>query len=418
MLNKTYVFHTLGCKLNFAETSSVGKQLQQMGFRKAKAGEEAGVCIVNTCSVTETADRKDRQAIHKIRREHPNAVLIVTGCYAQLKPGEVAAIDGVDLVLGMNEKFDIPAFLEKYGQNEAAQVYCSPIRQSDEFHGACSKDDRTRFFLKVQDGCDYFCTYCTVPLARGKSRNGTIASLVSEAENAIAGGAKEIVLSGVNIGDFGKTTGETFFDLVKALDAIQADVRYRISSIEPNLLTDEIIDYVASSAHFAPHFHIPLQSGSNDVLQLMKRRYTREVFAAKVAKIKAVMPHAFIGVDVIVGVRGETEDFFADACRFIESLDISQLHVFTYSERPNTEMLKIPYTVPPQEKKRRSDVLHALSARKTEQFYAAHKGYEATVLWESKKTGSVMHGFTENYIRVEAPYQKELVNTFQKIRVS
>lgn len=414
---KTVAFLTLGCKLNFAETSAIGKQLVALGYRKAKAGEEADVCIVNTCSVTDTADHKDRQAIHRIRRQHPNALLVVTGCYAQLKPEEVAHIQGVDLVLGMNEKFSVPDFLAKAEAKKAEKVNRAAIREIDDYHPSCSKDDRTRFFLKVQDGCDYFCTYCTIPYARGKSRNGTIAATVAEAREAIAEGAKEIVLSGVNIGDFGKSTGEHFFDLVKALDAIEADVRYRISSIEPNLLTDEIIDYVAHSRHFTPHFHIPLQSGCNEVLRLMKRRYTRELFAQKVARIKSVMPHAFIGVDVIVGVRGETPEYFEDARQFIAGLDISQLHVFTYSERAGTKMLDIDYVVPPVERKRRSDVLHALSAEKTATFYAAHKGYEAVVLWESKRSGDTMHGFTENYIRVEAPYKKELVNTFQPVTV-
>ena len=347
-------FTTLGCKLNFAESSALGKALLERGHVRAKQGEEADICIINTCSVTDAADHKDRQMIHRVRRQNPHAILIVTGCYAQLKPQEIAHIEGVDYVLGQDEKFNLPAFIEQLENhqspitNHQSQILISPIREVDDFHGAYSKDDRTRCFLKVQDGCNYFCSYCTIPLARGKSRNPSIASLVEQAREALEGGAKEIILSGVNIGDFGRSTGETFIDLLRALDNIEpADFRIRISSCEPNLLSDEIIDFVAHSRHFAPHFHIPLQSGSNTVLKIMGRRYTRELFAERVAHIKAVMPHAFIGVDCMVGVRGETEECWRDYTDFIETLPVSQLHVFTYSERANTRMLEMDLEVVP-----------------------------------------------------------------------
>ena len=433
-------FTTLGCKLNFAESSSIGKALLERGHTRAQRGEEADICIINTCTVTNTADHKDRQTIHRIRRQNPNAIIIVTGCYAQLKPEEIADMNEVDYVLGQNEKFNIPQFIEELeartksqewkvkSQESRAVIHTSAIREIDAFHGAFSKDDRTRCFIKVQDGCNYFCTYCTIPLARGKSRNPSIAEVVTEAKKALAGGAKELVLTGVNIGDFGRSTGEQFIDLLRALDAIDhslltTDYRIRISSCEPNLLTDEIIDFVAQSRHFAPHFHIPLQSGSNDVLRIMKRRYTRELFAERVAHIKSVMPHAFIGVDCMVGVHGETEEFFADYVNFIEALPVSQLHVFTYSERANTRMVEMDLLVVPRsERDRRSKVLHAISTQKTEQFYTAHIGQKATVLWESKRIKQddgpdLMEGFTENYIKVSCPYDKQKVNTFEQITI-
>ena len=413
--NKKVVFHTLGCKLNFAETSAIGKQLADEGFVKVKQGEQADVCIINTCSVTDTADHKCRQAINRLNRQHPDAIMIVTGCYAQLKPEEVAAIEGVDLVLGANEKFNILEYIQKLDGTEKSEIHRSEIKRVREFKPSCSRDDRTRYFLKVQDGCDYFCTYCTIPYARGRSRNATIPETVSMAMQAVEAGAKEIVLSGVNIGDFGKSTGESFFDLVKALDTIPADVRFRISSIEPNLLTDEIITYISTSHRFMPHFHIPLQSGTNEVLQLMKRKYNRELFAHKVELIKELLPHAFIGVDVIVGVRGETDELFEQSCRFIDSLDISQLHVFTYSERAGTKMLDIEYTVSLNERKRRSNLLHALSEKKTKTFYQSQIGNTYPVLWESRHNGEFMVGFSSNYVKVERPYDKKLVNTIQTI---
>lgn len=420
-------FTTLGCKLNFAESSALGKALLERGHVRAKKGEQADICVINTCSVTDAADHKDRQMIHRIRRQNPNAILIVTGCYAQLKPNEIAHIEGVDYVLGQNEKFNLPAFIEKIEQSPVStiqsQIKISPIRETDDFYGAYSKDDRTRCFLKVQDGCNYFCAYCTIPMARGKSRNPSIASLVSQAQEAVDGGAKEIILSGVNIGDFGHSTGEKFIDLLCALDELKGDYRIRISSCEPNLLSDEIIDFVAHSKHFAPHFHIPLQSGSNTVLKIMGRRYTRELFAGRVTHIKSVMPHAFIGVDCMVGVRGETEECWAEYVDFIESLPVSQLHVFTYSERANTRMLEMDLLVVPQkERERRSKVLHAVSEKKTSAFYREHENYEATVLWEGsqKMTESgqkLMCGFTENYIKVSRPYDRTKVNTFERIIV-
>lgn len=417
-------FTTLGCKLNFAESSALAKALLERGHTRAGKGETADICIINTCSVTDAADHKDRQMIHRIRRQNPNAILIVTGCYAQLKPQEISHIDGVDYVLGQDQKFHLTEFIEQL-ENHQSNIYLSPIREVDDFHHAYSKDDRTRCFLKVQDGCNYFCSYCTIPLARGKSRNPSIASLVTKAQEAIDGGAKEIILSGVNIGDFGRSTNERFIDLLRALDGLQGDYRIRISSCEPNLLSDEIIEMVAHSRHFAPHFHIPLQSGSNTVLKIMGRRYTRELFAERVAHIKSVMPHAFIGVDCMVGVRGETADCWADYIDFIESLPVSQLHVFTYSERANTRMLEMDLDIVPlKERERRSKQLHEISARKTTTFYKEHEGYQATVLWESKIKNQkseieqpLMYGFTENYIKVSCLYDKAKVNTFERIVV-
>lgn len=347
--DKVAVYYTLGCKLNFAETSSIGRTLKEAGVRTARKGEKADICVINTCSVTEMADKKCRQAIHRLSRQHPGAFIVVTGCYAQLKPGQVADIEGVDLVLGAEQKGELMKYLgnlEKHAHGEAVVTATKDIRT---FSPSCSRGDRTRYFLKVQDGCDYFCSYCTIPFARGRSRNGKIEDLVAQARQAAAEGGKEIVLTGVNIGDFGKTTGETFFDLVKALDEVEGIERYRISSIEPNLLTDEIIEYVARSRRFMPHFHIPLQSGCDEVLKLMRRRYDTALFAEKVAKIKSLMPDAFIGVDVIVGTRGETPEYFECAYEFIKSLDVTQLHVFSYSERPGTQALKIDYVVPAPE---------------------------------------------------------------------
>ncbi|MEI8084757.1 MAG: tRNA (N(6)-L-threonylcarbamoyladenosine(37)-C(2))-methylthiotransferase MtaB [Paludibacter sp.] len=415
--NKKVVFHTLGCKLNFAETSAIGKQLSDEGFSKVRPGEQADVCIINTCSVTDTADHKCRQAINRLNRNHPNAIMVVTGCYAQLKPDEISKIAGVDLVLGANEKFSILDHLHKLEAAQTGIIHRSEIASVEAFKPSCSRDDRTRFFLKVQDGCDYHCTYCTIPLARGKSRNASIEETVKMAKQAIAEGAKEIVLTGINTGDFGKSTGENFFDLVKALDALPQEIRFRISSIEPNLLTDEMIAFVAQSKHFMPHFHIPLQSGSNEVLQLMKRRYNKEMFAKKIDTIKTTMPDAFIGVDVIVGVKGETDELFANALEFISSLDISQLHVFSYSERAGTKMLEIEHSVSNTERKRRSDVLHALSDKMTKAFYQNQIGKTAQVLWESTHKDETMVGFTENYVRLERPFDKSLVNSIHSVKM-
>ena len=415
--NKKIAFQTLGCKLNFAETSALGRQLREIGFIPCKAGEEADVVIINTCSVTDTADKKGRQMIHRMIKKHPHAYVVVTGCYAQLKPEEIANIEGVDLVLGANEKVVLTDFLDNIEKKQQAEYHVVRTAQIRNFRPECSADDRTRHFLKVQDGCDYYCTYCTIPFARGRSRNASIAETIEVAQKAIADGAKEIVLTGVNTGDFGRSTNETFFDLIKALDTIDADVRYRISSIEPNLLTDEIIDFVATSHHFAPHFHIPLQSGSDELLKLMHRKYDTALFAYKINKIKQAMPNAFIGVDVMVGVRGETIELFEECKQFIESLDISQLHVFTYSERAGTKALNITPIVPINERRRRNEILQQVSDAKLTTFYNSQQGNKATVLWEDSKKGDCMHGFTENYVKVECKYDKTKVNTFEKITI-
>ena len=449
-------FVTLGCKLNFAESSALGRSLLESGLTRAEDGEQADICVLNTCTVTDAADHKCRQALSRLRRENPNAIIIATGCYAQLTADKMAEggkekldlrskrLDGkgleeADFILGNNEKFEIPALIAQLESRQRSEsgdqptVLSTPICEVEAFHGALSfahtdeEDDeqhttiadrtqRTRCFLKVQDGCNYFCTYCTIPYARGKSRNPHISQLADEAQQAISEGAKEIVLTGVNIADFGRSTGETFIDLLKALDQLQGEYRLRIGSCEPNLLTPEIIDLVAESRHIAPHFHIPLQSGSNEVLQIMKRHYTRELFAQRVAYIRTRIPNAFIGVDCMVGVRGETEERFNDYLAFVEQLPVSQLHVFTYSERARTRMVEMDlYVVPPAERKRRSDVLHRLSVQKTRAFYAACAGQQLTVLWESRNAKGQMAGFTQNYIRVTAPYQPDKVNTFEII---
>lgn len=414
--NKIAAYYTLGCKLNFAETSTIGKVLAEQGVRKARPGEKADICVVNTCSVTELADKKCRQAIRRIGKQHPGAFIVVTGCYAQLKPEEVSHIEGVDLVLGAEQKLDLLMYLDDLKKREeGGAIIASRTKDIRTFSPSCSADDRTRHFLKVQDGCDYFCSYCTIPFARGRSRNGTIASMVKQAEEVASNGGKEIVLTGVNIGDFGKSTGETFIDLIRALDEVEGIVRYRISSIEPNLITDEAIDFVACSRRFAPHFHIPLQSGSDEVLKLMRRRYDTTLFRHKIEKIKEVMPHAFIGVDVIVGTRGEMDTCFEEARTFIESLDISQLHVFSYSERPGTQALKIDHVVDPKTKHARSQQLLDISDRKLHAFYEAHIGQKANVLFEQTRKGGMMHGFTENYIKVEIPYDHSLVNETRQV---
>ena len=416
--NKKAAYYTLGCKLNFAETSTIGRILSEQGIRKARQGEIADICVINTCSVTELADKKCRQAIRRIGKENPGAYIVVTGCYAQLKPEEVSHIEGVDLVLGAEHKLDILSYLDGLNKNEkAGTVITSASKDIRKFTPSCSADDRTRHFLKVQDGCDYFCSYCTIPFARGRSRNGSISSMVQQAEEVAKEGGKEIVLTGVNIGDFGKTTGESFIDLIRALDEVEGIERYRISSIEPNLITDEAIDFVSKSKRFAPHFHIPLQSGSDAVLKLMRRRYDTALFRHKIEKIKSIMPDAFIGVDVIVGTRGETDEYFTEAKEFIESLDITQLHVFSYSERPGTMALKIEHSVSPEEKHRRSQRLLELSDAKWEAFYRRYIGTEAEVLLERSRTEGVMHGFTANYIRVELPVEGNLDNQIVRVRL-
>ncbi|WP_455541245.1 tRNA (N(6)-L-threonylcarbamoyladenosine(37)-C(2))-methylthiotransferase MtaB [Prevotella fusca] len=424
---KTARFYTLGCKLNFSETSTFARTLYNMGVREAKKSEQADICLINTCSVTEVADHKCRQIIHRMVRQNPGAFVIVTGCYAQLESATVAKIEGVDLVLGSNEKADLVQYLsdawnkvdETKGEGASQGEYHS-VKTKDikTFQASCSRGNRTRYFLKVQDGCNYFCTYCTIPYARGFSRNPTIASLVGQAEKAAREGGREIVLTGVNIGDFGRTTGESFLDLVKALDKVEGIRRFRISSLEPDLIDDELIEYCAQSRAFMPHFHIPLQSGSDEVLKLMHRRYDTALFAHKIKLIKARMPNAFIGVDVMVGSRGERPEYFEECFNFLDSLPVTQLHVFPYSERPGTAALSIPYVVDDREKKHRAHKLLKLSDEKTRAFYAAHIGQEADVLFEKAARGKAMHGFTDNYIRVElSPDQAKEEYDNQIIRV-
>ena len=411
---KKAAFFTLGCKLNFAETSTVAQQLMRYGVTKATKDEVADLVVVNTCSVTEVADHKCRQAIHRLVKQHPGAFVVVTGCYAQLKPQEIIDTDGVDLVLGSEQKASIiPAILN--GMTGAHTAKTADIRS---FAPSCSRGDRTRYFLKVQDGCNYYCTYCTIPMARGRSRNGSIASMVEQALQVAQEGGKEIVITGVNIGDFGRTTGETFFDLVKALDQVEGIERYRISSIEPNLLTDEIIEYCAQSRAFMPHFHIPLQSGCDEVLKLMHRKYDTAFFAHKIEKIRSVMPDAFVGVDVIVGTRGETPEYFDKAYDFMQRVDVSQYHVFSYSERAGTKALEIPHVVTPQEKHDRSQRVLALSAQKTHDFYARFIGTTRPVLLEHASSRKpFMNGFTDNYIRVEVPNHPLLDNQIVQVKL-
>lgn len=411
---KTVLFETLGCKLNFAESSALCRRLIDSGYRPCDEGEQPDIVIINTCSVTDTADKKGRQLIHRIVKLYPEAFVIVTGCFAQLKPDEISRIPGVDMVLGANEKIDLA---ERIEQGISQKVQVVPLAEITRFRPECSADDRTRHFLKIQDGCNYYCTYCTIPYARGRSRNASVADTVAVAQQAIDQGAKEIVLTGVNIGDFGRTTGETFLSLVQALDRLDAEVRYRISSIEPDLLTDDIISYVATSRHFAPHFHIPLQAGSDSVLRLMHRRYDTRLFADKVHAIKALMPHAFIGVDVMTGMRGETDRLFGEGEEFIRSLPLSQLHVFTYSERAGTRALEITPIVPMHERRLRTARLMQISEQKLAEFYARQQGRTATVLWEESSDGNSMGGFTENYVRLNRAYDPARVNKFETVKI-
>lgn len=406
--DKKAAFFTLGCKLNFAETSTIGKQLKAEGVRTVGRGEIADICVVNTCSVTEVADSKCRQAIHRLVRQHPGALVVVTGCYAQLKPERVSAIEGVDLVLGNNEKGEvIDAIRQRIDMMPEERALCAhehhTVRTADvrTFVPSCSNGDRTRYFLKVQDGCDYYCTYCTIPFARGRSRNGSIESMVAQAREVVLSGGKEIVITGVNIGDFGKSTGESFASLIQALNEVEGIERYRISSIEPNLLTDEILRFCADSEKFVPHFHIPLQSGSDEVLRLMRRKYDTALFRSKVERVLELMPDAFIGVDTIVGTRGETEQLFEQAYEYMASLPVAQYHVFSYSERPGTKALEIPHRVSPSEKKIRSQRILELSDRLTHEFYGRYIGTVRPVLLEHSNTSGIVHGFTDNYIRVE-----------------
>ena len=417
---KKATYFTLGCKLNFAETSAIGQRLQELGVSKAEKGECADICVINTCSVTEVADQKCRQAIHRMVKNNPGAFVAVTGCYAELIPERIAAMPGVSIVVGTKDKGRIiDLIVDGIANSDNIKTQRQPVKEEGipAFFPSCSRGDRTRYFLKVQDGCNYFCTYCTIPIARGRSRNGSIASLVEQARGVASEGGKEIVITGVNIGDFGRTTGESFLDLIKALDEVEGIERYRISSIEPNLLTEDIIDFCASSKHFMPHFHIPLQSGSDSVLKLMHRHYDTALFRQRINYIKRVMPDAFIGVDVIVGTRGETQEFFEESYRFIESLPISQLHVFSYSERPGTKALQIPHKVSQQEKHERSQRLLDLSKEKLERFYTSQIGRVRPVLFEHAPKTKPMHGFTDNYIRVETKNRPELNNSIVDVRL-
>lgn len=416
--NKTAAYYTLGCKLNFAETSTIGRSLLAQGIRTAREGERADICVINTCSVTELADKKCRYMIRRAQREHPGAFVIVTGCYAQISPDEVAALDGVNLVVGGESKLSIAEHLKDLGSLSAEErlLIAGDTKDIKTFQIGSSSDERTRHFLKVQDGCDYHCSYCTIPAARGRSRNGSIAEIVREAERIVSLGGLEIVLTGVNIGDFGRTTGESFLDLIKALDQVDGLLRLRISSIEPNLLTEPIIDFCQVSQKIAPHFHLPLQSGSNEVLRLMRRRYKRELFRERVEYIKERIPNAFIGVDVIVGTRGETAEYFAECYEFLEGLDFSQLHVFSYSERRNTAALKIEHVVDVREKHKRSQMLQRLSEDKLRMFYLSQINKTHRVIWEAgQDDAGYMSGHSDNYLRILKPYDEPSVGLIEEI---
>lgn len=420
--SKTIAFHTLGCKLNFAETSSLSRLVEAAGFEKKEFEDRADVYVINTCSVTENADKECRQLVRRIQRKSPESLVVITGCYAQLKPKEIAAIPGVDLVLGAAEKFNLAQHIRELAKGDSAKISSCDIAEVSGFHASWSVNDRTRTFLKVQDGCDYNCAFCTIPMARGRSRSDSIANVIRNTQELAARGVKEIVLTGVNLGDFGKgpdgTVGnisisgreENFFALVKELDKIAGIERYRISSIEPNLLTNEIIEYVANSDKFMPHFHIPLQSGSNKILGAMRRRYKRELYAERVKLIKALMPHCAIGVDVIVGFPGETDTEFRETFDFLHTLDISYLHVFTYSERDNTYALTLKPVVPMQVRHERNKSLRNLSYMKMQYFTSLHAGQTRKVLFEHEDKNGMMEGYTDNYIRIATPFREEWVN--------
>ena len=416
--NKKVAFHTLGCKLNFAETSTIGKLLADRGAQPVQAGETPDICVVNTCSVTELANKKCRQEIRKLSRRYPDAVMVVTGCYAQLNSEEVADIEGVDIVVGNDQKAEIADFVDRWYADHEPTVKVTALKDIRQFIPSCSRGDRTRFFLKVQDGCNYYCSYCTIPRARGRSRSGRIADLAEQARRAASDGGKEIVITGVNIGDFGYDTGERFIDLLRCLDSVEGIERYRISSIEPDLLTDDVIEFCAGSKHFMPHFHIPLQSGSDEMLKLMRRHYDRQLFADKVAAIKRLIPDAFIGVDLITGMRGETPEIFEDSRSFVDSLDITRLHVFSYSERPDTMALKIPYVVDQRTKHLRTRRMMALSDRKLAAFTKKYLGTVRPVLFEhAVDDDGLMKGFTDNYLRVAVPADTRLSNTIVNVRL-
>ena len=399
--NRTALFHTFGCKLNFAETSTVARMFAEKGVRRITPGETPDFIVINSCSVTDLADKKCRQTIRSLNRRYPDAAIIVTGCYAQLKSDEVAALPGVKIVAGIDRKLELCDFVERWSADHKPMSLVGDSRDIRSFMPSCSRGDRTRYFLKVQDGCDYWCTYCTIPKARGRSRSGTIDGIVAQAREVAAQGGKEIVITGVNIGEFGKGRDDNFLDLIRELDKVDGIERYRISSIEPNLLTDEIIEFVAGSRSFMPHFHVPLQSGSDEVLKLMRRHYDTALFASKIEKIRQTIPDAFIGVDLIVGARGETDECFAASKAFVESLDISRLHVFTYSERPGTRALEIDHVVSQEEKHRRTRLMLAVSERKLDGFTRRFTGSVRPVLLEHPREGHPLSGFTDNYLKVE-----------------
>jgi threonylcarbamoyladenosine tRNA methylthiotransferase MtaB len=413
---RTVAFHTLGCKLNFSETSTLSRQLESEGFLKKEFDDEADVYVINTCSVTDNADKECRQLVRRIQRKAPQSTVVITGCYAQLKPKEIASIPGVDLVLGAAEKFNLATHLKEFTKGDSAKISSCDIEEVTGFNASYSLNDRTRTFLKVQDGCDYTCSFCTIPMARGKSRSDNIENVLRNANDLAQKGVKEIVLTGVNLGDFGKgpdgnkKNEETFFDLVQQLDKVEGIERFRISSIEPNLLSEEIIEFVAASKKFMPHFHIPLQSGNNEILKLMRRRYKRELYTERVELIKSLMPHCAIGVDVIVGFPGETEEYFKESFDFLHSLDVSYLHVFTYSERNNTKALELKPIVPVNIRHERNKILRNLSYMKMQDFTAKHSGQKRKVLFEGSSKNGMMEGYTDNYIRITAPYKQEWAN--------
>ncbi|MGM0620342.1 MAG: tRNA (N(6)-L-threonylcarbamoyladenosine(37)-C(2))-methylthiotransferase MtaB [Bacteroidota bacterium] len=414
---KKAAFYTLGCKLNFSETSSIAGTFTEEGFERVDFDEAADVYVINTCSVTNQGDKSSRNIIRQATKKNPDAMLIVVGCYSQLKPEEIGQIKGVDLVLGTQEKFKIPEYLGNLQKKKTTEIRTTRLPDIKSYHQAFSWGDRTRSFLKVQDGCDYYCSFCTIPYARGRSRNDSIKNTVKEAQKAVAKGFKEIVLTGVNIGDFGKSTDENFLDLLKALEQTEGLERLRLGSIEPNLLKNDIIELVAGSKVLMPHFHIPLQSGADEVLSLMKRRYSTKLFEHRIERIREKVPHAFIGVDVIAGTNGETEKLFQESYDFINGLEISQLHAFTYSERSGTQALKIPWKVDIEDRKRRTQMYINLSEKKMRSFYQKHLGSEQTVLFEAQKNGESMSGFTENYIKVETPFNEKLVNQLERVKL-
>jgi len=416
--NKKVALYTLGCKLNFSETSTVARMFEDAGFARVDFNDTPDVYVINTCSVTENADKKCKQLVKKALKINPEAFVAIIGCYAQLKPEEIAQIYGVDMVLGASEKFKIVEHFNNLEKKEQAEVIASKIKEVKDFIPSYSKGDRTRSFLKIQDGCDYFCTFCTIPLARGKSRNHSVAKTVDVAKEVAQTAAKEVILTGVNIGDFGQGEGENFFELIQELDKIEGIERFRISSIEPNLLSNDIIDFVAQSNKFMPHFHIPLQSGSNTILKAMRRKYLKELYVERVIRIKELMPHASIGVDVIVGFPGETEEEFLATYNFLNQLDVSYLHVFTYSERQNTTAIKMDGVVPKEVRRKRSKMLHILSDKKKRFFYEQHLGKSYNVLFEAEQHDDYLNGFTENYIKVKVPHDSILENQIKTINLA